>query len=259
MPSACAHRALGPHPPLCAAPAHTLLCAAGAAAPRRRRGRRERKETQRRREHEIGARSAAPAATLALSPARPAWCKPRHRRGVHGGGRRGAGTGHTSTPFFFSREWSLFTSSALTPFASLAPLCVACATQPASPAHTRTHTRHPSTMPRRGGGGGRSRSPPPRARSPAPPPAPRAPAPPPAQQRPSMGQGLGGMVASGMALGTGSALAHRAVDAVLGSRHPPPADAVAAAGAVAADDADPCRKKGGRGRGFGGVAGAALC
>ena len=101
--------------------------------------------------------------------------------------------------------------------------------------------RHPKAMPRRGGGGGRSRSPPPRARSPAPPLAPRAPAPPPAQQRPSTGQGLGGMVASGMALGTGSAVAHRAVDAVLGSRHPPPADAVAAASAVADDD--PCRKK----------------
>ena len=33
--------------------------------------------------------------------------------------------------------------------------------------------------------------------------------------------------AAGMALGTGSALAHRAVDSVLGSRHPEPAQAQA--------------------------------
>jgi hypothetical protein len=36
-------------------------------------------------------------------------------------------------------------------------------------------------------------------------------------------------VAQGMALGTGSALAHRAVDSVLGSRHPEPAAATEAA------------------------------
>ena len=33
------------------------------------------------------------------------------------------------------------------------------------------------------------------------------------------------MSSVGMALGTGSALAHRAVDSVLGSRHPEPAQA----------------------------------
>jgi hypothetical protein len=41
--------------------------------------------------------------------------------------------------------------------------------------------------------------------------------------------GLGGMVAQGMALGTGSALAHRAVDAVFSSSRPEPAQAQAAA------------------------------
>jgi hypothetical protein len=44
-----------------------------------------------------------------------------------------------------------------------------------------------------------------------------------------MMSGLGGMVAQGMALGTGSALAHRAVDSVLGSRHPEPQAAAEAA------------------------------
>lgn len=41
--------------------------------------------------------------------------------------------------------------------------------------------------------------------------------------------GLGATVAQGMAFGTGSAMAHRAVDAVLGSRHPQPAEAAQAA------------------------------
>ena len=41
--------------------------------------------------------------------------------------------------------------------------------------------------------------------------------------------GLGGMVAQGMALGTGSALAHRAVDSVMGSRHGAAAEAPQAA------------------------------
>ena len=49
-----------------------------------------------------------------------------------------------------------------------------------------------------------------------------------------------------MALGTGSALAHRAVDAVLGSRHPPPAQATAAAEELVRDNA-PCSEQVGRG------------
>ncbi|KAK9799410.1 hypothetical protein WJX73_005404 [Symbiochloris irregularis] len=74
-------------------------------------------------------------------------------------------------------------------------------------------------MPRRGRSAPmRSPSPPPsrshtsQARSP-PPPAPRHSAPPPAQSGGGGGMlsGLGGMVAQGMALGTGSALAHRAI------------------------------------------------
>lgn len=51
--------------------------------------------------------------------------------------------------------------------------------------------------------------------------------------------GLGGMVAQGMALGTGSALAHRAVDSVLGSRHPEPAAATQAAQEIVKEQA-PC-------------------
>lgn len=54
--------------------------------------------------------------------------------------------------------------------------------------------------------------------------------------------GLGGMVAQGMALGTGSALAHRAVDSVLGSRHPEPAQATAAAEELVRDNA-PCAEQ----------------
>ncbi|KDD75864.1 hypothetical protein H632_c465p1 [Helicosporidium sp. ATCC 50920] len=54
-----------------------------------------------------------------------------------------------------------------------------------------------------------------------------------------MMSGLGGMVVQGMALGTGSALAHRAVDSVLGSRHPEPAQAQAAAEQLVAEKA-PC-------------------
>lgn len=45
---------------------------------------------------------------------------------------------------------------------------------------------------------------------------------------------------TGMALGTGSALAHRAVDSVLGSRHPEPAQAQAAAQQIAATPDEPC-------------------
>lgn len=47
---------------------------------------------------------------------------------------------------------------------------------------------------------------------------------------------------TGMALGTGSALAHRAVDAVLGSRHPEPAQATAAAEELVRDNA-PCSEQ----------------
>ena len=43
-----------------------------------------------------------------------------------------------------------------------------------------------------------------------------------------------------MALGTGSALAHRAVDSVLGSRHPEPAQAQAAAEQIAQAPDEPC-------------------
>ena len=45
---------------------------------------------------------------------------------------------------------------------------------------------------------------------------------------------------AGMALGTGSALAHRAVDSVLGSRHPEPAQAQAAAEQIAQAPNEPC-------------------
>lgn len=55
--------------------------------------------------------------------------------------------------------------------------------------------------------------------------------------------GLGGMVAQGMALGTGSALAHRAVDSVLGSRHPDPAQAQQAAEQVAREPDTPCNRQ----------------
>ena len=66
-------------------------------------------------------------------------------------------------------------------------------------------------------------------------------APPPAQ--PSSGggmmSGLAGTVMQGMALGTGSAMAHRAVDAVMGSRHPAPAEAQQAAQTIVQDNL-PC-------------------
>lgn len=58
-----------------------------------------------------------------------------------------------------------------------------------------------------------------------------------------------------MALGTGSALAHRAVDAVLGSRHPEPAQATAAAQELVRDNA-PCSEQ--VGLGACSVAGAGL-
>ncbi|RMZ53568.1 hypothetical protein APUTEX25_003390, partial [Auxenochlorella protothecoides] len=57
-----------------------------------------------------------------------------------------------------------------------------------------------------------------------------------------MMSGIGGMLVSGMAMGTGSALGHRAVDAVLGSRHPEPAAATEAAQQLVAEKA-PCSEQ----------------
>ncbi|CAN8251660.1 unnamed protein product [Cochlearia groenlandica] len=68
--------------------------------------------------------------------------------------------------------------------------------------------------------GGRS-APRPRARSPAPAPVHRAPSPAPAQASGGGGgmfSGIGSTIAQGMAFGTGSAVAHRAVDSVMGPR-----------------------------------------
>uniref|UniRef100_A0A7N0UGG1 CHCH domain-containing protein n=1 Tax=Kalanchoe fedtschenkoi TaxID=63787 RepID=A0A7N0UGG1_KALFE len=77
-------------------------------------------------------------------------------------------------------------------------------------------------MARRSGGGGRSARPAPRAAPMRNPPAPvnRAPppAPAPAQGGGGMLSGIGSTIAQGMAFGTGSAMAHRAVDAVMGPR-----------------------------------------
>lgn len=50
-----------------------------------------------------------------------------------------------------------------------------------------------------------------------------------------MMSGLAGTVVQGMALGTGSAMAHRAVDSVLGSRHPAPEEAHQAAQTIVQD------------------------
>ncbi|CAI9777157.1 unnamed protein product [Fraxinus pennsylvanica] len=77
-------------------------------------------------------------------------------------------------------------------------------------------------MPRRSSGrssGGRSWSAPrPAASTPRPAPV-QAPAPPPAPLRSApVGGGLGSVVAEGMAFGGGSAIAHRAVDSILGPR-----------------------------------------
>ncbi|KAI5063363.1 hypothetical protein GOP47_0021910 [Adiantum capillus-veneris] len=80
-------------------------------------------------------------------------------------------------------------------------------------------------MPRRSGGGGRPaprpvRSAPPPSRK-APPPAPAQHAPPPAPAPSGGGSllgGLGATIAQGMAFGTGSAIAHRAVDGIMGPR-----------------------------------------
>nr|XP_043621314.1 uncharacterized protein C6C3.02c [Erigeron canadensis] len=76
-------------------------------------------------------------------------------------------------------------------------------------------------MARRSSGGRSARAP---ARAPArsaPPPATASRAPPPAPVQSSGGGmfgGVGSMIAQGMAFGTGSAVAHRAVDAVVGPR-----------------------------------------
>ncbi|KAL8188955.1 hypothetical protein R6Q57_029475 [Mikania cordata] len=75
-------------------------------------------------------------------------------------------------------------------------------------------------MPRRSSGGRSARAP---ARAPARnPPAPVHHAPPPAPVQSSGGGsmlgGIGSTIAQGMAFGTGSAVAHRAVDAVMGPR-----------------------------------------
>jgi len=55
--------------------------------------------------------------------------------------------------------------------------------------------------------------------------------------------GLGGMVASGMAMGTGSAIAHTAINSVFGSRHPDPVQVQQAAEQVATTPNEPCRNQ----------------
>ncbi|PIA52235.1 hypothetical protein AQUCO_01000244v1 [Aquilegia coerulea] len=74
-------------------------------------------------------------------------------------------------------------------------------------------------MARRSGGGGRPMSRPAPRRS-APPPAKVAPAPAPATTTSGGGMlsGIGSTIAQGLAFGTGSAVAHRAVDSVMGPR-----------------------------------------
>ena len=76
-------------------------------------------------------------------------------------------------------------------------------------------------MPRRSGGGGARAAPRPAPRRSAPPPQPVQHAPPPAPVQSSGGSMLGGLgatIAQGMAFGTGSAIAHRAVDGIMGPR-----------------------------------------
>ncbi|KAK1268330.1 hypothetical protein QJS04_geneDACA006495 [Acorus gramineus] len=81
--------------------------------------------------------------------------------------------------------------------------------------------------------------------SPPPAPAHHAPPPAPAQRSESLLGGIGSTIAQGMAFGTGSAMAHRAVDAVMGPRtiqhETVPAEAPAsAAPSMAAGGADSC-------------------
>mmetsp|Transcript_16463 Transcript_16463/g.22758 ORF Transcript_16463/g.22758 Transcript_16463/m.22758 type:complete len:139 (-) Transcript_16463:287-703(-) len=90
----------------------------------------------------------------------------------------------------------------------------------------------------------RAAAPAPRAAPPAPA-APPPPAPPPApMQQPQSGgmmSGLGGMVMQGMAMGTGSAIAHQAIGSMMGGGggSSSPAEAPAAAAPVAAPYAAP--------------------
>ncbi|XP_071691657.1 uncharacterized protein [Rutidosis leptorrhynchoides] len=96
-------------------------------------------------------------------------------------------------------------------------------------------------MPRRSSGGRSARAP---ARAPARnPPAPVNRAPPPAPVQSSNGGsmlgGIGSTIAQGVAFGTGSAVAHRAVDAVMGPRtiqHETVAAAAVAPEAIAANN-----------------------
>mmetsp|Transcript_26808 Transcript_26808/g.58425 ORF Transcript_26808/g.58425 Transcript_26808/m.58425 type:complete len:134 (-) Transcript_26808:316-717(-) len=96
-------------------------------------------------------------------------------------------------------------------------------------------------MPRRGGG--RAPAPAPR-RAPAPAPAPPPPAPPPMQYQQQGGggmmSGMAGMVAQGMAIGTGSAIAHHAVDGVMGAMSGGSSSQAPAPQQAAAPVADAC-------------------
>ncbi|KAI3774618.1 hypothetical protein L1987_49177 [Smallanthus sonchifolius] len=100
-------------------------------------------------------------------------------------------------------------------------------------------------MPRRSSGGRSARAP---ARAPArSPPAPVNRAPPPAPVQSSSGGsmlgGIGSTIAQGMAFGTGSAVAHRAVDAVMGPRtiqHETVPAAVPEAAAASSPYSDAC-------------------
>ncbi|KAJ0821437.1 putative cysteine alpha-hairpin motif superfamily [Helianthus annuus] len=102
-------------------------------------------------------------------------------------------------------------------------------------------------MARRSSGGRSARAP---ARAPArsaPPPAPVNRAPPPAPVQSSSGGsmlgGIGSTIAQGMAFGTGSAVAHRAVDAIVGPRtiqHETVAAAAPEASATSSSFSDAC-------------------
>ncbi|TVU45650.1 hypothetical protein EJB05_05141 [Eragrostis curvula] len=102
-------------------------------------------------------------------------------------------------------------------------------------------------MPRRSSGG-RSARPAPRAAPVRNPPQPARQAPPPAPAQQSGGGsilgGIGSTIAQGMAFGTGSAMAHRAVDAVMGPRtiqhETVVSEAAAAAPAAPAMSTDSC-------------------
>ncbi|KAL0376019.1 UNVERIFIED_CONTAM: hypothetical protein Scaly_0719500 [Sesamum calycinum] len=102
-------------------------------------------------------------------------------------------------------------------------------------------------MPRRSSGG-RSARPAPRPAARSPPPQPVHHAPPPAPVQSSSGGsmlgGIGSTIAQGMAFGTGSAVAHRAVDAVMGPRtiqhETVVSEAVAAPAPAASNMGDSC-------------------